>query len=85
MLLISGIAIELIIVLLPVVSPAQTYYVTVGGNDTSGDGSAIAPWATITHALDNAVDGSTILVRPGTYSGRVRLRGTFESGVVSAR
>ncbi|MBN1580061.1 MAG: hypothetical protein JXA89_05115, partial [Anaerolineae bacterium] len=27
-------------------------------------------------------DGSTILVRPGTYNGRVRLRGTFAQGVV---
>jgi hypothetical protein len=39
------------------------------------------PWATITHALDSVPDGSTILVRPGDYMGRVRLRGTFAQGV----
>ncbi len=39
------------------------------------------PWATITHALDSVPDGSTILVRPGVYVGRVRLRGTFDQGV----
>ena len=32
-------------------------------------------------ALDTVADGSTILVRPGTYNGRVRLRGSFASGV----
>ena len=63
-------------------APAGTvYYVDVAGDDGAGDGSAGAPWATITHALDNAEDGSTILVRPGTYSGRVRMRGSFQQGV----
>ena len=82
LLLISGIVITLFITLLPVVSQAQTYYVTASGSDTVGDGSASAPWETITCALDNAADGSTILVGPGTYSGRVRLRGTFDQGIV---
>ncbi len=40
-----------------------------------------APWATITHALDSVSDDSTILVRLGTYFGRVNLRGTFANGV----
>jgi hypothetical protein len=57
------------------------YYVATDGSDTTGDGSADHPWATITHALDHVPDGSTVLVRPGTYSGRVRLRGTFAQGV----
>lgn len=63
------------------VSSAQTFYVATGGNDGSGNGSAGAPWATITHALDSVPDNSTILVRPGTYFGRVNLRGTFANGV----
>ena len=67
-----------------VAAQGGTFYVATsagGGSDSSGDGSAGSPWATITHALDNVPDGSLILVRPGTYSGRVRLRGTFAQGV----
>lgn len=60
---------------------AQTFYVATGGSDGSGNGSVGAPWASITHALDSVPDGSTILVRPGTYFGRVNLRGTFATGV----
>lgn len=58
------------------------YYVATTGSDTTGNGSSGAPWATITHALDSVPDGSTILVRPGTYNGLVRLRGQFSQGVV---
>lgn len=61
-----------------------TYYVATpgdGGSDATGDGSASNPWATITHALDSVPDLSTILVRPGTYTGRVNLRGQFAQGV----
>ena len=65
----------------PVQTIAATYVVATDGSDESGDGSAQSPWATITHALDTVPDGSTILVKPGTYSGRVRLRGTFAVGV----
>lgn len=57
------------------------YYVATSGNDTSGNGSSGNPWATITHALDNVPDGSMILVRAGTYNGRIRLRGIFSQGV----
>ena len=59
----------------------NVYYVATDGSDTSGDGSIAMPWATITHGLDSVPDDSTILVRPGTYSGRVALRGTFGQGV----
>ncbi len=60
---------------------AAVYYVATDGNDSGSDGSVSNPWATITHALDNVPDGSTVLVRPGTYNGRVRLRGSFPHGV----
>ena len=63
------------------VSSGQTFYVATNGDDGSGNGSVGAPWATITHALDTVPDSATILVRPGTYFGRVNLRGTFASGV----
>jgi hypothetical protein len=60
---------------------AGPFYVATDGDDVTGDGSAGTPWATITHALDSVPDGSNILVRPGSYSGRVRLRGSFPAGV----
>jgi hypothetical protein len=66
----------------PAFTANGVYYVGTDGNDDTGDGSADHPWATITHALDSVPDDSTILVRPGTYTGRVRLRGTFTQGVV---
>ncbi|QEG33771.1 polysaccharide lyase domain-containing protein [Bythopirellula goksoeyrii] len=64
---------------------AQTFYVATDGNDASGDGSAGSPWASIGGALaelhDANIDGATVLVRPGTYSGRQSLVGTFAQGV----
>lgn len=59
----------------------ESFYVAPDENDVTGDGSAVKPWATITNALDSVPDGVTILVRPGTYTGRVRLRGAFDQGV----
>lgn len=58
-----------------------TFYVATDGDDTNGDGSPAMPWATITEALDNVPDQSLVLVRPGTYNGRIRIRGTFAVGV----
>ena len=60
---------------------AGSYWVTTAGDDATGDGSELKPWATITHALDQVPDGATILVGPGTYTGQVRLTGTFAQGV----
>ena len=58
-----------------------TYYVATDGSDSSGNGSIAQPWATIDHAVGEASDGSLILVRPGLYEGRVRLRGVFDQGI----
>ena len=61
---------------------AQTVYVATNGVDSSAnDGSIGQPWRTITYALDQVSDGTLILVRPGLYSGRVRIRGQFANGV----
>ncbi|MCI5165655.1 MAG: hypothetical protein D3903_06050 [Candidatus Electrothrix sp. GM3_4] len=60
---------------------AATFHVDTAGNNTTGTGSSSAPWATITHALDNVPDDSIIEVHPGTYTGRIRIRGTFVQGV----
>lgn len=63
----------------------QTFYVATNGNDSTGDGTISSPWATIGGALaelhDNQVDGATVLVRPGTYTGRQSLVGSFTEGV----
>lgn len=60
----------------------DVFHVATDGSDETGDGSETSPWATITHALDSVPDGSTILVGSGLYEGRVRIRGSFEAGVV---
>ncbi len=67
----------------PTAVPAgsSTYYVATSGNDNTGTGTSGNPWATITKALDSVPDGSTILVKPGIYNGRIRIRGNFPTGV----
>ena len=42
-------------------------YVAPNGNDSTGDGSMGAPFATIAHALQVANDGDSILLADGTY------------------
>jgi hypothetical protein len=59
----------------------QTFYVASNGSDQDGDGSQADPWATITFALDSVPDQSLILVKPGQYNGRIRIRGVFAQGV----
>jgi hypothetical protein len=46
----------------------ETYWVATTGDDLSGDGSEGNPWATIQYAYDQASDGDTIRVMPGTYN-----------------
>ncbi|MEI6389714.1 MAG: right-handed parallel beta-helix repeat-containing protein [Verrucomicrobiota bacterium] len=48
---------------------AATYHVAPTGNDTTGDGSAGNPWATINHAdfQNLLVPGDTVTVQAGTY------------------
>lgn len=50
---------------------AATYYVRTTGNDTTGDGSDGAPWATVQKAITTvSLDGGhTILIGAGTYDG----------------
>lgn len=59
----------------------QRFWVATDGTD-NGAGSFENPWATITYALEQVPDNSVVLVKPGTYTGRVRLRGRFENGVI---
>jgi hypothetical protein len=72
-----------VVILLAAAIPAfaADFYVATGGSDATGDGTRVNPWASITHALDRVSSGDVISVQPGTYSGRVRLRGTFDPAV----
>ena len=72
---------SLLVGLSRVTSGQSMFYVATNGNDGSGNGSSGNPWATITHAVDTVPDGSTVLVRPGTYFGRVSLRRVFATGI----
>lgn len=65
-----------------IAAQGTTFYVATNGSNTTGNGSGATPWATIGHALNEVPDGSTILVRPGTYTGLVRLDASFALGVV---
>lgn len=45
-----------------------TYYVRKDGNDTTGDGSTGAPWATIVKAIATiTLTGNTVKIGPGVY------------------
>ncbi len=57
------------------------FYVSESGSDESGDGSQSSPWASIAHGITQIPDESTLLVGPGTYSGRIRLDEKFSVGV----
>jgi hypothetical protein len=59
----------------------STFYVATNGSDATGTGSITRPWATIRKALVSVPDGSLVLVRPGTYTGAIRLIGGFVQGV----
>lgn len=61
---------------------AQTVYVATNGNDQTNTGSQSQPWATISHAIDQVVDGAIIEVAAGVYNGRVRLDQKFSNGVL---
>ncbi len=62
---------------------AGTYHVAEDGSDASLTCSSISPCATITHALDMAMDNKSVIeVHPGTYNGRIRIRGYFFQGII---
>jgi len=61
---------------------AATWYVAVDGSDTGGDDSPGNPFATMTRAVDGASGGDEVIVRPGTFNGRQRLRRELDVPVV---
>ena len=62
-------------------TPETGYYVAPEGNDEQGEGTESQPWASITQAVENVPDGSTIIVRPGVYHEAVSLARQFEAGI----
>jgi len=48
---------------------AATIRVATSGSNTTGNGSFLAPFATIQKAVDTALNGDVVLVAAGTYSG----------------
>ena len=52
---------------------AANLFVATTGNDIAGQGTAVAPYATLTRALAVARDGDTVILRGGTYAGGVEV------------
>jgi hypothetical protein len=71
----------LISLTLPGRAQTGTYYVASSGSDSTGNGSAAQPWATISHAVTVVPDGSLVVVQPGTYTGEVLLNRAFGTGI----
>jgi len=55
--------------------PARVVHVAPGGSDSSGDGSAARPFATIRRAAQGAGPGTAVRVHAGTYAGGTYLEG----------
>src|SRR5947209_12176020 len=58
---------------------ATDYYVSTSGSDSSGDGSAAHPWATIAYASTRIGPGAIVHVAPGTYTGSFNTRASGTS------
>jgi len=58
-----------------------TYHVAPDGSDMPSGGTAAQPWATIGYALQRVPSGALVLVAPGTYHGRIAVRGNFDPPV----
>lgn len=60
----------------------MTYYVSPQGHNYKGNGSYERPWESIEYAIHKATDNSNIIVKPGIYNGRIKIRKAFEKGVL---
>jgi len=58
----------------PIVAPTAYVYVGKNGNDTSGTGSANAPYLTVQKAITASSSGTTIFIWPGTYAENIAMK-----------
>ncbi len=47
---------------------SRSFYVSETGSDETGDGTELNPFRNIAYAVDQAIDGDTICILPGTYN-----------------
>jgi hypothetical protein len=70
----------ILVLLLPAIASAATYYVSTTGSDTSS-GTQTAPWKTIQKAANTMVAGDAVIVQAGDYSSeRVSVTKSGSSG-----
>jgi predicted outer membrane repeat protein len=50
------------------------FWVAPSGSDTWGNGTYDLPYATVQSAVNNALPGDTLLLRPGTYRGKIKIQ-----------
>ncbi len=50
---------------------ASTYYISPTGDDSSGTGSSVLPWATLSKGMTSIKGGDTLICKDGTYTGYV--------------
>jgi len=60
----------------------KAFYVSHDGIDYKADGSWAHPWKTIKYALYKIADGNTLIIKPGTYTGRIRIEKAFPKGLL---
>lgn len=60
---------------------APVFVVAVDGDDDTGQGTDLSPWATMSYAVSQVPDGSIIDVGPGEYLGTQELVGEFDVGI----
>jgi hypothetical protein len=63
-----------------------TFFVSMSGNDSTGNGTPSSPWRTVQYAADSVMPGDTVVVGAGSYDERVKVkRGGAENHRVTFR